>query len=65
MFVVFARKDGAWRFAVDWYSKNNTHPLRPPPVLFTRVFLGVVSATKENQKYPQATPTKITPGIQQ
>jgi hypothetical protein len=44
------------------YSKRNTHPLHSPLVLFTRVFLGVVSV-KGGQKYPQATPTKITPGI--
>ena len=26
------------RFAVDLYSKKNTHPLHSPLVLFTRVF---------------------------
>jgi hypothetical protein len=60
-FGVFARKDGASRL-IDIPKITPTRFI-PPLVIFTRVFLGVVSA-KGSQKYPQATPTKITPGSQ-
>jgi hypothetical protein len=62
MFGVFARKDGASRL-IDTPKRTPTRFNSSLLVLFTRVFLGVVSA-KGSQKYPQATPTKITPGIQ-
>jgi hypothetical protein len=61
MFVVFAREDGASQL-IDIPKRTPTRFI-PPLVLFTRMFLGVVSA-KGSQKYPQATPTKIMPGIQ-
>jgi hypothetical protein len=57
----FARKDGASRL-IDIPKRTPTRFI-PPLVLFTRVFLGVVSA-KGSQQYPQATPTKTMPGIQ-